>query len=194
MKPDALLFSLFLFSVALSVPAAAHVLEYKATLNGPSESPPNASAGTGTATVDFDTDTVMMRVVVDFKGLGSPTTASHIHCCTSFADTGTAGVATQLPSFPGFPLGVTLGHFDNTFDMSQASSYNPAFVTANGGVSGALNTLIGGLNTGRAYLNIHTDDFPAGEIRGFLVQVPEPQTLVLLVIGGGVAAALAKRR
>src|SRR5215813_15615908 len=176
MKPDALLFSLFLFSVALSVPAAAHVLEYKATLNGPSESPPNASSGTGTATVDFDTDTVMMHVVVDFKGLGSPTTASHIHCCTSFADTGTAGVATQLPSFPGFPLGVTSGHFDNTFDMSLASSYNPSFVTANGSVadsmgklvgSGALNALIGGLNTGHAYLNIHTDNFPAGEIRGF---------------------------
>jgi hypothetical protein len=125
------------------LPASAHVVEYKATLNGPSEAPPNASLGTGTATVDFDFNTLMMHVVVDFTGLGSTTIASHIHCCTAAPGAGTAGVATQVPTFPDFPLGVTSGTYDKTFDMSLASSYNPQFVTASGGtVSAALNAFV----------------------------------------------------
>ena len=47
--------------------------------------------------------------------------------------------------------------------------------------------------TGRAYLNIHSlPSFPGGEIRGFLQQVPEPGTLLLL--GMGVAGFLSTRR
>ena len=57
--------------------------------------------------------------------------------------------------------------------MTDASSYNPAFVTANGGtVAGAEAALLAGLHAGTAYLNIHTSMVPAGEIRGFLVEVP----------------------
>ena len=59
-----------------------------------------------------------MRVESTFSGLTGITTASHIHCCTAVASTGTAGVATQTPSFVGFPLGVTSGTFDSTFDMT----------------------------------------------------------------------------
>jgi hypothetical protein len=35
-----------------------------------------------------------------------------------------------------------------------------------------------------AYLNIHTTSVPGGEIRGFLVLVPEPSTAAILGIGG----------
>ena len=42
-------------------------------------------------------------------------------------------MATRVPSFVGFPLGVTAGSMDNTYDLNLASSYNPAFVTDNGG-------------------------------------------------------------
>ena len=34
-----------------------------------------------------------------------------------------------------FPLGVTSGTYDNTLDMTQATSYNPAYVTATGGTT-----------------------------------------------------------
>src|SRR5438045_1981365 len=80
-------------------------LVFVANLNGPSESPPNASLGTGVAEVDFDTVADTMRVSVAFQGLLGTTTASHIHCCTTVPLTGTAGVATQVPTFPSFPLG-----------------------------------------------------------------------------------------
>ena len=68
----------------------------------------------------------------------------------------------MTPTFSGFPLGVTSGSFMQTFDMTQASSYNPAFVTANGGtVAGAEAALLAGLHAGTAYLNIHTSMVPA---------------------------------
>ena len=49
------------------------------------------------------------------------------------------------------------------------------------------------LLAGRTYLNLHTKDNPAGEIRGQLV-VPEPQTLTLLLAMLGLVAAHCRRR
>ena len=105
---------------------------YTATLNGPSESPPNASPGTGFAEVDFDSVLNTLHVHVTFSGLTAGTIMSHIHAPTPAPGTGVAGVATTTPTFVGFPLGVTSGTFDSTLDLTLASSYNPAFVTANG--------------------------------------------------------------
>jgi len=136
-----------------------------------------------------------MHVEVSFAGLAGPTTASHIHCCTTVPGTGTATVATTLPTFTDFPLGVMSGTYDHTFDMTDASSYNPAFVSAHGGtVATALSALLAGLDAGEAYLNIHTTSFPTGEIRGFLAPVPEPETYALMLGGLAVLATLRRRR
>jgi hypothetical protein len=168
---------------------------YFANLTGPAESPPNASPGTGFAEVDFDIVAHTMRVQVSFSGLLGTTTASHIHSPTAVPGTGTAGVATATPTFTGFPLGVTSGAYDHLFDMTLASSYNPAFITANGGtVAAAEVALAAGLAAGEAYLNIHTVVFPSGEIRGFLTTtVPEPASISLLAIGA-LAVMFASRR
>ncbi len=156
---------------------------YTATLNGASESPPNASPGTGFAEVDFDLAAHTMFVHVVFSGLLAGTTASHIHAPTAVPGTGTAGVATTVPTFTAFPLGVTSGTYDHLFDMTLASSYNPAFITANGGtVAGAEAVLAASLAAGTAYLNVHTTAFPGGEIRGFLA-VPEPASMLLFGLG-----------
>jgi hypothetical protein len=153
---------------ALSAVDAA-IVTYTATLDGASESPPVASAGSGFATVEIDAVAHTMRVVFTFSGLTGTTTASHIHAATATAGTGTAGVATQTPTFASFPTGVTSGSYDATFDMTQAASYNPAYVTANGGtIAGAEAALFQAIADGKAYLNIHTTFAPGGEIRGFL--------------------------
>jgi len=176
-----------LFAIALFVAGeAAHAIpiEFTATLTGPNESPPNASPGTGFAIVDFDSLAHTLRVRVTFSGLTSGTTASHIHTPTPTPGTGTAGVATQVPTFSAFPLGVTSGTYDQTFDTLLDSTYNPAFEAANGGTaSSAEAALAAGLAADEAYLDIHTTNFPGGEIRGFLVPlaVAEPGSLALLV-------------
>jgi hypothetical protein len=123
-----------------------------------------------------------MRVRASFTGLLGTTTASHIHACTDPPGVGTAGVATQTPSFSGFPLGVTSGTYDHTFDMTLASSYNPAYVTAHGGTAAAAEAALATcLTAGGAYYNIHSNLYPAGEIRGFLLGVVSPTPAACVV-------------
>ena len=96
-----------------------------------------------------------------FADLVSGTTASHIHAPTPLPGTGTAGVATTTPTFTDFPLGVTSGNYDHTLDTLSGSTYNPAFITANGGTpASAEAVLAAALAAGEAYLNIHTSTFP----------------------------------
>jgi hypothetical protein len=169
-------------AVALGASAtmsSAALLTYTAHLDGPSESPANASPATGDATFVVDTAAHTLQLHVTFSGLTGTTTASHIHAPTSVALTGTAGVATTTPYFAGFPIGVSSGTYDVTLDLTQSSSYNGSFVTGNGGTTAtAESALLSAIASGKAYLNIHSTTFGSGEIRGFLV--PEPGSLGLL--------------
>jgi hypothetical protein len=168
--------------VGITVPSQAAILVYDATLNGPNEG--NASPGTGFGQISCDNVLHTLHVSATFSGLVAPTTAAHMHSATAMPGIGTAGVATTTPSFAGFPLGVTKGTYDNTLDMTLASSWNPAYIIANGGTPGSAEVgLASGIAAGKAYPNIHTSAFPAGEIRGFLVPAPEPVTLGLLAAG-----------
>jgi hypothetical protein len=152
-----------------SLAARGAVFEFDATLSGANEASPNLSPGTGTAEVFYDSLTHLLQVKVDFAGLVAGVTASHIHAATALAGTGTAGVATTVPTFTGFPTGVTSGSYDHTFDLTLLTSFNPAFVTANGGTAASAElALLDAMMAGKSYLNIHTTEFPGGEIRGFL--------------------------
>src|SRR5262245_61527816 len=122
MRFQKLLFLAILLAVAH---LSAAPITYTTNLSGPNENPVNASPGIGSATVTIDPAAHTLNLFVLFTGLTAPTSASHIHCC--IAPPGTAGVATQTPSFVGFPLGVTFGTFSNTLDTSLTTSWNGAF-------------------------------------------------------------------
>jgi hypothetical protein len=187
-------FARFLLAAALlfGLPAFADPVGYTADLSGPAEFPPNASPGSGFTTVFIDTTAHTLSVDIAFQDLVGLTTAAHIHCCTAVPLAGAIGVATQLPLFTGFPTGVISGTYFHVFDTTDLATFSPAFVTSNGGTAaGAEAALSAGLDAGRAYLNIHSDVYPGGEIRGFLV--PEPGSLIMM--GTGVLAlALVRRR
>ena len=160
--------------------AQAAPITLAATLSGAAENPPNGSPGIGQATAVLDPAANTLKLHISFSGLTSDTMAAHIHCCIPAAQPGNLVVATTVPAFPGFPLDVTSGVYDNTLDLTDPSSYRAGFITAIGGIANAEAALIAALESGANYLNIHTVDFPGGEIRGALVPVPEPASLALL--------------
>ena len=168
------------------IPAAqAATITLVSPLTGAAETPPTGSPGTGFATVVLDTTAQTLFVDVSFSGLTGTTTASHIHCCLPGPfQNANEPVATQVPTFANMPLGVTSGSFTQTLNLTLASSYNPAFITLEGGtVAGAEAALITGLENGETYLNIHTSTFPGGEVRGVLAPTPEPASIFLLGSG-----------
>jgi hypothetical protein len=182
------LFLTVALALAGSVPAAGSIIIYNAALSSVNENPPTGTAGTGFAIVTIDSILNTMEVNVTFSGLSSPNTAAHIHCCV--APPGNTGVATITPTFTGFPSGTTSGTYDHIFDLGDAGTYNPSFITAQGSLAAAEAALLAGLANGQTYLNIHTSNFGGGEIRGVLVATPEPGSyllagvsLTLLVVG-----------
>ena len=180
--------------------AQATLIHFHFNLSGANEVPATPSLGTGVVDLDLDTTAQTLAGNIVFSGLTGNTTAAHIHCClpSPFLAGVNVGVATLLPAFPGFPLGVMSGTDNFLLHLDLASSYNPAFVAAAPGglLANAEALFIAGLIAGETYLNIHTaapNGFPGGEIRGF-VAVPEPMSTSLLALGLAAAAFVSRRR
>ena len=181
----------------LATSAFAATTTYRAHLSGPAEAVPVFSPGYGVSTIVIDDVANTLQLSTDFSWLTSPTVAAHIHAGTDQPLLGTAGVAVPANELP---LGVTAGAFSVTYNLLDASTYTPGYWDSNGGTAeGARDSLIADLNTGRAYFNIHTVQYPGGEIRGFYIPspVPEPGTYAMLMVGlagVGFAAARSKRK
>lgn len=175
------LLGMILIAALLAAPARASTITYVTDL-GPESA---GATGSGSVSVIYDDLAFTFTISASFTGLSGPTTVSHIHCCTATAGVGTVGVAVTPGTLPAFPVGVTSGTYDIVLDMTDSANYTAGFVTNFGGgtTAGALAALLAGMDAGKAYFNIHTQAFPAGEIRGFLTKVPEPGTLALLGLG-----------
>jgi hypothetical protein len=166
-------------------------LNWNSTLSGSQEIPPNASTATGFGSVRFDNVTNVLSLNVQWQGLTGASIFAHIHCCVS-PPPGNVGIARDLWLL-GDPRPAT-GSYSAFYDLDDVNPFRAAFTGSNGGTAlSAMGALIGAMDAGegRAYYNIHTAQFPGGEIRGNLA-VPEPATLSLLI--GGLGLLLAGRR
>ena len=162
-------------AVHLCAPFAfAHHFRYTADLKGSAVSPPTGSAALGHVVLIVDEDLHTMQILAQFNGLAGAITEAHIHGPTAEVFAGTASIITPSPAPAGFPTGVTSGSYiSSLFDLESASSFDPAFVAAQGPLStDPMQALFDALDAGKAYFDIHTSAFPNGEIRGFVVYVP----------------------
>lgn len=156
--------------VAISSTASADLYQFNVLLDGLQEVPPNASPGTGSAIVFFDDVSGGYTVTGSFSGLIGNVTASHVH---GFAGAGVnAGVL--------IPLSVT-GTTSGT-------------VTGGGTITNTGSNFANVL-AGLTYLNIHSNAFPGGELRGQVtnpIVVPEPSFCLLGL--AGIAVSMRRRR
>jgi hypothetical protein len=181
-----------LATLALATPALAVPITYGAVLLGANEVPAVNTPGFGSALVTIDLEAHTLTVSATFQGLIGNTTAAHVHCCQPLGTN--AGVATQTPSFTGFPLGVMSGIMPLTvFDTLAASTWNLSNAMLGGTAASAEIVFANALASGLTYFNIHTTFAGGGEIRGQLAPVPEPATLALVGLGLSGFAAMRRR-
>lgn len=145
--------------------AEALIINFAATLSGAQEVPPNTSPATGSGMVTLDTDTNLLSWNVTFSGLVAPTTAAHFH--------GPATPGVNAPVIVN--INVTPGFGSPQIGSATISDAHEAFFLAE-----------------LTYINVHTTTFPGGEIRGQVLMVPEPSSLLLL--GAGLVMTLGARR
>jgi hypothetical protein len=171
---------------------SANAVTYIATFSGAAENPANPSTATGVGTLRVIGNSIFVNIT--YSGLGSGLADGHIHCCT--APTGNVGVAI---GFGGLPLGSTSGTIRQTLDLTQANVFRSSFVSGSGPngtgtIDLARARLFSELDLGRVYFNLHTTNFPGGEIRGNLAAVPEPATWAMMIGGFGIVGMMARRR
>jgi hypothetical protein len=137
-------------SLVLSIPASADELKFEAELSGEQEvqTPPVVTDGEGEAKFETDGETVVFELKWD--DLSSSPFAAHIHC----AQAGVNGVV-GVTLFTGSRE--TKDEVEGTFTAPDAG---------NGCGWDDLADVLGAMSTGGAYVNVHTGNFPNGEIRG----------------------------
>ena len=121
----------------MAMPAFAEEVKFSADLAGTAEVPPNDSAGTGKVDATLDTETKMFTWNITYDGLGGEATAAHFH--------GPAAEGENAP--PVVPI-----------DGALASP-----IAGNATLTDEQITQLQG---GMWYFNVHTAEYPDGEIRG----------------------------
>lgn len=133
---------------------------FTAHLNSANEVPPVTSEGQGQAIFKLSEDGTTLHYKLIVANIRNVTQA-HIHC-------GEAGVnGTVVVFLYGFnAAGATVNGVLAEGDITSANIIRrPDAANCVGGLQ-TFEDLIGRLQTGRAYVNVHTLAYPAGEIRG----------------------------
>ena len=146
-------------SAVMTSSATAQVIHLEATLTGGEETPaPGLNTGAvGTAEVGVDLNNREVVVNLQLFNLPTGTTAGHIHA-------GARGTPGPVILDFNFPAGRT-GDMPITFRLGQAAFRARPEIGINT-FDDAIQTIV----AGNSYVNIHTTQYPAGEIRGQLTR------------------------
>jgi hypothetical protein len=122
------------------------------------------SAGTGHLRLDVDRATQTVTFQLTFSGLSSPVTQSNIH----FGKVHTAGSVMVFfcSNLPTAPAGVQPCPAAGGTVSGTITAANVLAVAGQNVPAGDFAALTAALDSDTAYANIHTMNFPAGEIRG----------------------------
>jgi hypothetical protein len=124
------------------------------------------SNGTAKLTVKLDKKLQSINYTLTFSGLGAPVTQSHIHFGKEHVPGGImVFLCTNLGNGPAGTPACPAGGGTVTGTLTPASVVGPA---AQNITAGNFNGVVSALESDTAYGNIHTTQFPAGEIRGQL--------------------------
>jgi hypothetical protein len=120
------------------------------------------STGTGTWTGILNPTTNVLTWTMTYSGLTTNSTASHIHAQAPTSTT--ASVVLNFATFAGstLTLGATSGTASGSINLSTAAT--PPSLSISG------DSLLKAINAGQAYVNVHSTQYPAGEIRGQIVK------------------------
>ena len=144
--------------------ASADIFNFVANIDESQEVPPTGSSGTGFGFVTFDDDTNLLAWDINWSGLTGPAIGMHFH---------------NAPAGDNGPIVVDIGTISGLTSPSIGST-----------VIG--DSLANELFDGNLYINIHSQAFPGGEIRGQVI--PEPSGLLVLVLGSVIALTAMRRR
>ena len=155
----------FLLGIAIMAASSrAQVTILEASLDGGQEVPPTPSRATGQLSMSIDQSTNLFNLLVLVQGIDlADLTGAHIH----LAPVGVNGpIIVDLDASQWFASAGAIGR------TILADSFPAANVAA--------------LLSEGTYINVHTTQFPGGEIRGQIV--PEPSTAALAAAGLGLLA------
>lgn len=135
----------------------------RARLNGLAEVPTLATPGAGTFRATVNTTADRITYTLRFSGLGSPVQQAHIHLGRTATNGGvSAFLCSNLPEAPA-------GAPDCPDEGRVTEVIRPAEVQAipeQGLRAGQFDRLVRAVRAGATYVNVHTDAFPAGAVRG----------------------------
>ena len=189
--------SCFLLSLLVMAPnQAAATLMFSAALDGAQEVPlPTGSAATGMALLELNDAQTRLEISIQLNGLDLDGLQ------TASPDDDVVGLHIHRGGF-GVNGPVVFGFIGPNNDLNADLLIDPlaGLVTSawdlNEGNATTLAAELPSLFSEGLYFNVHTPAFPAGEIRGQILQVPEPAMLGLMGIGlaGVVLARCRKQR
>jgi len=153
--------ALSLMAAALLSSGAFAAGQVKATLSGFEEVPALSSPGSGEFSAQVSADAI--DYTLSYSGLASGVLFAHIH----FGQMGVnGGVSVFLCSNAPAPVPtptcpITDGTVSGTIEADDVIGPD-----GQGIMAGGLDELLDAVDAGVTYVNVHTNDFPGGEIRG----------------------------